>query len=56
MPDTEFHGVFQYLVSPINPSGEVKADALQRLCDDRIAAGVQGLTEFNRQRGVRHLP
>lgn len=44
MPDTEFHGVFPYLVSPIDSSGEVKAHVLQRLCNDLIEAGVHGLT------------
>ena len=44
MPDAGFHGVFPYLVSPIDHSGEVKADVLQQLCDDLIKAGVHGLT------------
>jgi 4-hydroxy-tetrahydrodipicolinate synthase len=44
MNDLDFHGVFPYLVSPIDASGEVKADVLARLCDDLIRAGVHGLT------------
>jgi len=40
----EFHGVFPYLVSPIDASGRVITDVLQRLCHDLIAAGVHGLT------------
>jgi dihydrodipicolinate synthase/N-acetylneuraminate lyase len=44
MPDIDFHGVFPYLVSPIDSSGEVKVDVLARLCDDLINAGVHGLT------------
>src|SRR6185369_16734046 len=40
---SRFHGVFPYLVSPIDASGEVKADVLARLCDDLIDAGVHGL-------------
>jgi 4-hydroxy-tetrahydrodipicolinate synthase len=44
MPDTEFHGVFPYLVSPLDAGGEVKAEVLTRLCDDLISAGVHGLT------------
>jgi len=44
MITNEFRGVFPYLVSPIEPSGEVKADVLARLCDDLINAGVHGLT------------
>src|SRR5262247_2807747 len=39
-----FHGVFPYLVSPIDASGRVLTDVLQRLCRDLIAAGVHGLT------------
>ena len=40
----DFHGVFPYLVSPIDAQGEVKAAVLARLCDDLIKAGVHGLT------------
>jgi 4-hydroxy-tetrahydrodipicolinate synthase len=39
-----FHGVFPYLVSPIDASGKVNAEVLGRLCDDLIKAGVHGLT------------
>jgi 4-hydroxy-tetrahydrodipicolinate synthase len=42
MPD--FHGVFPYLVSPIDSAGRVKADVLGRLASDLIKAGVHGLT------------
>src|SRR5215203_2968486 len=42
MPD--LHGVFPYLVSPIDPSGRIKTDVLGKLCDDLIGAGVHGLT------------
>ena len=41
---TEFHGVFPYLVSPIDGSGRIKTDVLGKLCDDLIKAGVHGLT------------
>ena len=44
MAEVEFHGVFPYLVSPIDASGEVKAEVLARLCDDLIQAGIHGLT------------
>jgi 4-hydroxy-tetrahydrodipicolinate synthase len=40
----DFHGVFPYLVSPIDEAGRVKAGVLARLVDDLIAAGVHGLT------------
>jgi 4-hydroxy-tetrahydrodipicolinate synthase len=41
---TGFHGVFPYLVSPVDAAGRVKSDVLGRLCDDLIKAGVHGLT------------
>ena len=41
---TDFHGVYPYLVSPIDPSGRIKTDVLGKLCDDLIGAGVHGLT------------
>jgi 4-hydroxy-tetrahydrodipicolinate synthase len=44
MRATNFHGVFPYLVSPLDEAGKVKADVLGRLCDDLIQAGVHGLT------------
>ena len=40
----DFHGVFPYLVSPIDSSGRIKTDVLGRLCGDLIKAGVHGLT------------
>src|SRR6476661_6040858 len=42
MPD--FHGVFPYLVSPIDAAGRIKTGVLGKLCDDLIKAGVHGLT------------
>ena len=44
MRQASFHGVFPYVVSPVEDSGEVKAGVLARLCDDLVAAGVHGLT------------
>ena len=44
MSEERFHGVFPYVVSPVQESGEVNADVLARLCDDLIKAGVHGLT------------
>ena len=41
---TDFHGVFPYLVSPVDPDGNVRTDVLGRLCDDLIKSGVHGLT------------
>jgi 4-hydroxy-tetrahydrodipicolinate synthase len=42
MPD--FHGVFPYLVSPIDAGGCIREKVLGRLCDDLIKSGVHGLT------------
>ena len=39
-----FHGVFPYLVSPVDGAGRVLTDVLARLVNDLIAAGVHGLT------------
>jgi 4-hydroxy-tetrahydrodipicolinate synthase len=41
---TDFHGVFPYLVSPIDAAGRVKAAVIGGLVEDLIAAGVHGLT------------
>jgi 4-hydroxy-tetrahydrodipicolinate synthase len=41
---SHFHGVFPYLVSPVDADGTVRTAVLGRLCDDLIAAGVHGLT------------
>jgi 4-hydroxy-tetrahydrodipicolinate synthase len=41
---TDFHGVFPYLVSPLDADGRIRTGVLGRLCDDLIGAGVHGLT------------
>src|SRR6201991_2664751 len=41
---SDLHGVFPYLVSPIDSAGRIKTDVLSRLCVDLIKAGVHGLT------------
>ncbi|MGE3146755.1 MAG: dihydrodipicolinate synthase family protein, partial [Pseudorhodoplanes sp.] len=41
---TDFHGVFPYLVSPVDANGRVLADVLGRLAGDLVEAGVHGLT------------
>jgi 4-hydroxy-tetrahydrodipicolinate synthase len=41
---TDFHGVFPYLVSPVDAEGKIRGDVLGRLCDDLIQSGVHGLT------------
>src|SRR5215469_7463880 len=40
----DFHGVFPYLVSPVDADGKVRSSVLGRLCDDLIKACVHGLT------------
>jgi 4-hydroxy-tetrahydrodipicolinate synthase len=40
----DFHGVFPYLVSPVDADGKVRDRVLARLCDDLIISGVHGLT------------
>ena len=40
---TDFHGVFPYLVSPVEADGRIRTEVLGRLCDDLIKSGVHGL-------------
>jgi 4-hydroxy-tetrahydrodipicolinate synthase len=42
--DPGWHGVFPYLVSPVDETGRVKRDVLAALVERLIAAGVHGLT------------
>ncbi len=44
MLDPGYHGVFPYLVSPLDEAGRVKRDVLAALVERLIAAGVHGLT------------
>jgi 4-hydroxy-tetrahydrodipicolinate synthase len=41
---TDLHGVFPYLVSPVDAQGRIASDVLGKLCVDLIGAGVHGLT------------
>ncbi len=41
---SDFHGVFPYLVSPIDAASNIRESVLAKLCDDLIASGVHGLT------------
>ena len=41
---TALHGVFPYLVSPVDSDGRIRTGVLGRLCDDLIKSGVHGLT------------
>src|SRR5512140_687102 len=40
----DFRGVFPYLVSPVDGSGQIRTEVLGRLCDDLVTSGVHGLT------------
>jgi 4-hydroxy-tetrahydrodipicolinate synthase len=42
MDDADFHGVYPYLVSPVDADGNEKAEELARLRDDLIDAGFKG--------------
>lgn len=44
MNPADFHGVFPYVVSPLDERGRVKDGVLGRLVEDLIRAGVHGLT------------
>ena len=44
MSHGSFHGVYPYLVSPVDERGRVQAPVLTRLVNDLIDAGVHGLT------------
>ena len=44
MLDPGYHGVFPYLVSPLDGAGRVKRDVLAALVERLIGAGVHGLT------------
>jgi 4-hydroxy-tetrahydrodipicolinate synthase len=41
---SDFHGVFPYLVSPIDERGGIRGAVLAKLIDDLIRAGVHGVT------------
>jgi len=43
MPES-FHGIFPYLVSPVDASGRVREDVLRRLVEHLIEGGVHGLS------------
>ena len=43
-PEAGFHGVFPYLVSPVDAQGRIKAEVLARLVDHLVQSGVHGLT------------
>ena len=52
MREDGFHGVFPYLVSPIDADGKVKDAVLGRLVEHVIAGGVHGLAPLSRRHPV----
>jgi 4-hydroxy-tetrahydrodipicolinate synthase len=44
MTSFNFHGVFPYLVTPVHDDGTINDDALGKLVDHLVRAGVHGLT------------
>ena len=44
LPDADLHGVYPYLVSPLDAAGRVNRAVLTRLVEHLIEAGVHGLT------------
>ena len=44
MSHGDYHGVFPYLVSPVDDAGRIEREVLTRLVDHLIEAGVHGLT------------
>ena len=44
MEEKQFHGVFPYLVSPVDINGNIMAEVLGKLVNHLIASGVHGLT------------
>ena len=50
-----FHGVFPYLVSPLDAKGKIRTDVLGKLCDDLIGAGVHGLTPLGSTGEIAYL-
>src|ERR1700675_1059129 len=51
----DFHGVFPYLVSPVDGDGQIRKPVLGRLCEDLVAAGVHGLTPLGSTGEVAYL-
>jgi 4-hydroxy-tetrahydrodipicolinate synthase len=56
MPPAPLHGVFPYLVSPLDEAGRVNRPVLARLVDHLIAAGVHGLTPLGSTGEFAYLP
>src|ERR1700760_1716929 len=52
---SDFHGVFPYLVSPVDAAGRVKTEVLARLASDLVDAGVHGLTPLGSTGEFAHL-
>lgn len=49
------HGIYPYLVSPVDAHGRVDEAVIERLVDDLIAAGVNGLTPLGSTGEIMYL-
>uniref|UniRef100_UPI001954573E dihydrodipicolinate synthase family protein n=1 Tax=Klebsiella pneumoniae TaxID=573 RepID=UPI001954573E len=41
---SSFHGVYPYLVSPVDADGRIRTEVLEQLASDLVDKGVHGLT------------
>jgi 4-hydroxy-tetrahydrodipicolinate synthase len=55
MPAKEFSGIFPYLVTPVDESGDLKDDVLRDLVNHLISTGVHGLTPLGSTGGGAYL-
>jgi len=56
MPENEFAGIFPYLVTPVDNSGNLKEDVLRDLINHLISKGVHGLTPLGSTGEGAYLP
>jgi len=56
MPEREFSGIFPYLVTPLDESGNLKEDVLCDLVNHLISKGVHGLTPLGRTGEGAYFP
>jgi len=56
MPEKEFSGIFPYLVTPIDQSGNLKEDVLRDLVNHLVSKGVHGLTPLGSTGEGAYLP
>jgi len=56
MPEKEFSGIFPYLVTPLDESGNLKENVLRDLVNHLISKGVHGLTPLGSTGEGAYLP